>query len=225
MFNKVENHVIAIDGPVAAGKTAVGHAISGRLGYRFLDTGSMYRAVTWAALQKGINLSDDKALTDAAGSITLNICFIRGGARISVGDTDITEYLRAEDIELNVSRVASVQGVRKILVRKQRAVALEGNIVMVGRDIGSVVLPNAKLKIFLKASRDERARRRYRELIRKGESVTYGNILDQLTKRDGVDSNREHSPLKIPYDSEVIETEGLDIESVVDKIIKLIGES
>jgi len=225
LFNKVKNRVIAIDGPVAAGKTAVGHAISGRLGCRFLDTGSMYRAVTWAALQEGINLSDEKALTDVAGSITVNMRFVRGGSRISVGDTDITEYLRAEGVEVNVSRVSSVQGVRKILAHKQRAVALEGNIVMVGRDIGSVVLPDAELKIFLKASTDERARRRYRELIGKGESVTYANILDQLTRRDAIDFTREHSPLKIPDDSEVIDTEGLDIEKVVDKILKLIGDA
>ncbi|MCS7207697.1 MAG: (d)CMP kinase, partial [Dehalococcoidia bacterium] len=155
--------IIALDGPVAAGKTAVGKALAQRLGWRFLDTGAMYRAVAWAAWQRGISPSDGDALTALANTLTIEL--VNGpDPRWLVDGQDVTPFLRLPQVEAIVSQVSAVPGVRRALVARQRALAQEGNIIVAGRDIGTVVLPDAPLKVFLLASVETRAMRRWREL-------------------------------------------------------------
>src|SRR3990172_6010875 len=184
--------VIALDGPAAAGKSTVGRRLAASLGYPFLDTGSMYRAVTWAALQHGVDLGDDDALGDLASSLRIDVQRARGedSARILVDGGDVTDHLRSPEVEAAVSLVSRVAGVREALVRAQRELAGRRPVVMAGRDIGTVVLPDADLKVYLDASVEERARRRYEELSALRQEVTPESVLDDLRRRDRIDSRR-----------------------------------
>ena len=165
-------YAIAIDGPVASGKTAVGRELARRLSISFLDTGVMYRAVTWAALERGIDVGDEQGLSSLAESVHMSLVPGESGARLMVEGVDVTGHLRDAVVEEHVSQVSAVARVRVALVELQRAIAHQGPIVMVGRDIGTVVLENAEFKAFLQASVDVRAERRHEELIAKGQTVT-----------------------------------------------------
>jgi cytidylate kinase len=215
---------IAIDGPAACGKSTVGKSLARRLGYRFIDTGAMYRALTWEAARTGIDLEDEMALARLAQSTRIRVAPAANG-RVTVNDLDVTAELRSDAVELGVSLVSKVAGVRKVLVSEQRRLARGGNTVMVGRDIGTNVLPNADLKIYLDVSVEEQARRRYNELIENGEKADYQNILNGLTRRDNIDSNRSANPLKPAEDAVRIDTDKLDAEGVVVKILTLVGEN
>lgn len=212
---------IAIDGPVASGKTAVGGLVARRLGYRFLDTGAMYRAVTRAALERGTNLADEDALTRLASSLKMHLIAGGAGDRLIVDGEDVTDHLRDARVERAVSPVARVSGVRSALVRQQQAIAGESPIVMVGRDIGTVVLPNAKLKVFLRASVEVRARRRYLELKSKGEAPDYRQVAEDLMRRDKIDSERADSPLRPAEDAFQLDTDHMGVEQVVEKILSI----
>ena len=222
---EVATTVIAIDGPGAAGKTTVGVQLAERLGYRFIDTGIMYRAVTALALEAGPDLADDEALTELAKDAGLSLRpGPEGGAllRVCSGDRDLTEAITRPAVDRVVSRVSAVAGVRRELVAIQRRLASEGRVVMVGRDIGTEVLPDAPLKIYLDASSEERARRRFEERQSRGESISYDRVLADLVRRDDLDQGRELSPLSAAKDARRIDTTELDIEDVVDTIERLI---
>ena len=215
--------VIPVDGPVAAGKTVVGRLLAQRLGYQFLDTGIMYRTVTWLALNNHIRLEDGTALSNLVKDIIFSIDSTEYKSTLLVNKKDISEKLRQPQIEQQVSLVSSSIEVRTGLVLQQREIAKKTSIVMVGRDIGTVVFPNAKMKIFLMASVTERAKRRYNELKEQNKQITYLQVLNDLKRRDRLDSERVHSPLKIAGDSHIIDTDGISAEQSVQKILELRG--
>ena len=213
---------VAMDGPVASGKSVVGKLIAERMGYQFLDTGMMYRAVTWAAIQRRTPLDDKGALEQIVDTITIRLTPSENGERLTVDGKDITDHLRDSQLESSVSIVAKVSGVRRKLVRDQREIARRRSIVMVGRDIGTIVLPDAQIKIFLTASVNVRAQRRYRELQDKGNQQTYDRVLDDLRQRDKIDSERKDSPLIVAEDALTINTDRYTIQESADKIISLL---
>lgn len=213
---------IAIDGPVASGKTLVGSLLAKRLGCRFLDTGAMYRAVTWAALERESDLEDEVALTRMASSLDIRLVSGEAETRLLVDGWDITDQLRDAEVERWVSAVSSVSGVRAVMVEQQRAIARKGLIVMVGRDIGTVVLPDATTKVFLNASVEVRARRRYHELQEQGHTPDYEQVLSELIRRDRIDTERDDSPLRPAADAIQIETDALSPEEVIERIVAVV---
>ena len=215
---------IAIDGPAASGKTAVGRVLARRLGARFLDTGTMYRAVAWTTIERGVDLEDTAALTELAEGLDIRVSLEDGEQALSVDGTDVTEFLRLPEIESRVSKVSEVPGVRQALVTQQRRVAEEGaaGIVMVGRDIGTVVLSDAAVKVFLQASVMIRVRRRLDELRRKGDIRDPSQLAEEIQMRDKIDTERSDSPLRPAVDSVTVETDSLRIDQVVGKIQELI---
>ncbi|MBI3953516.1 MAG: (d)CMP kinase [Chloroflexi bacterium] len=217
--------VIAIDGPVAAGKTTIGSAVAQRLGYRFLDTGSMYRALTWLALQRGISPEDGAALGRLAAETTMAppATGAPGKVALVVNGAPLGPELRSAGVERAVSAVSRHPQVRQALVARQREIARGGRLVMVGRDIGTVVMPDAPLKVYLDASPQERARRRQREQAQQGEPADPSSVLEELARRDRLDSQRSLSPLQPAPDARVIDTQGLTPEEVVEQVLKLLG--
>jgi cytidylate kinase len=212
--------LIAIDGPVASGKTAVGLALAREWGYRLVDTGMMYRAVTYLALKHRVSLDDEAALIRLAESadFTLGQPTDHDIAKISAEGEDITPDLRTPEVDRGVSTVSRIAGVRHAMVERQRALAREGNIIMLGRDIGTVVLPDAPVKVYLDASADERARRRYLELKEGGAERPFEEIREELVRRDEMDKNRHASPLKPAPDAVVIDTDNLSLEGVIERV-------
>ena len=212
---------VAIDGPVASGKTSVGSLLAARLGYRFLDTGLMYRAVTWAAVCREVVPDDEAELTPLAREVSVKLSSEdRRPARLFVAADDVTDHLRDPAVGRHVSAVSAVAGVREILVREQRRIAAGGAIVMVGRDIGTVVLPDAEMKVYLIASVESRARRRYLEDAPDGIDGLE-RIRDEMRRRDRLDSTRAISPLRPATDALIIDTDDLDLDQVVDAIAAL----
>ncbi len=219
--------VIAIDGPAASGKTTVGTRLANELGYLCLDTGVMYRAVTLAALQAGIRICDEVNITNLAEHIQIDVkpASIEDGRAfdVLVDGKDVTWDIRLPEVNQYVSPVSAYAGVRAAMTLQQRRIGEQGNIVMLGRDIGTVVLPDADMKIYLDASVEERARRRYLEEINRGNQVTFEDILESLKRRDQIDSTRDIAPLKVADDAVVIDTENLCIEEVVHKIKEVLA--
>lgn len=211
--------IITIDGPGAVGKSVIGDLLAQRLGYRFLDTGAMYRALTLLALERGVDLGDEKALEELAVVSDIEL----DSLTVLVAGRDVTLDIRREEVERGVSLVAKVGGVRRALVAKQRQMAQGDRVVMAGRDIGTVVLPQAELKLYLAASPEERARRRYLELVQRGEEANYDQVLAELERRDRIDSERELAPLQPAPDARIIDTDSLDIERVLAEIMAIIG--
>ncbi len=214
--------VIAIDGPVAAGKTAVGRELARTLGFGYLDTGIMYRAITWLALKNGVPVDDPDSLGELARANPLEMVG-DDSDRVSVAGHTLGPELRDSSVDGNVSAVSMASPVRKELVAQQRQTANKGKIVMIGRDIGTVVLPDADLKVFLTASPENRAQRRWREMRDRGEEVELFTVLSETLARDKKDSNRDDSPLKPAKDAWELNTDDLDIQQVVQKIIDRAG--
>jgi cytidylate kinase len=216
---------IAIDGPVACGKSAVGNLVARRLGFRFLDTGMMYRALTWLVLERGIDPEDEEKVNKLAGEVKMEVSAALsdsdGTGRVKVDGQDATDFLVRPDVEAAVSLVSRLPVVREAMVRLQREIAESGEIVVAGRDIGTVVMPDAELKVYLDASRLERARRRYEQARLRGQSITLKSVLDELERRDGIDSARETSPLRVADDAVVLPTDGLNPDQVVERILAL----
>lgn len=208
--------VIAIDGPAASGKTTVGRALAKRLGYLFVDTGVFYRAATVAALDAGTPLGDEPALARLAAEIS--VAFADGGERVLLDGADSTLRLREPDVDAAVSPVSAVAGVRAALLAQQRALAEAGPVVMVGRDVGTVVLPRAA-KVYLDASPEERARRRFAELAAAGAPRSESAVRENLDLRDSTDSRREHAPLAAAPDAVRVSTDGLGAAEVVERIL------
>jgi len=216
--------LIAIDGPVAVGKSSVGLRLANGLGYIFFDTGMIYRAFTWKVLKSGISPEDEQKLCHLATTTEFNFTPSKEGAlSVIVDGQDVSSRLLCAEIEELVALIAKVAGVRQAMVSQQRKLAERGRVVMAGRDIGTVVLPWAELKIFLTASTEERARRRYKELLERGDNSSLEIVLADLKKRDEMDINRTISPLKPAEDAIIINTKNLSLEQVVDKIYTLAG--
>jgi len=207
---------LAIDGPAGSGKSTISSLIAKKLGWTHIDTGAMYRAVTLQALELGINLNEEAQYRFLETS-TIHYDF----DRIYINDRDVSEAIRTEAVTNNVSLVSSFPYVRKRLVELQKKAAQHGNIIMDGRDIGTVVIPNADLKIFLTANVEERAKRRYKEHIKKGKESQISKVIEDIVIRDQKDSTRKESPLRKADDAIVIDTTYLTIEQVVNKIIEL----
>ena len=214
--------LIAIDGPVAVGKSSVGSLLARRLGYVFFDTGMMYRAFTWKVLKSSIPPEDETRLCHLASTTKFDFVPSQEGylSPFIDGENVSSQLLRPE-IEDRVALISKVAGVRQALVSEQRKLAQRVSVVMAGRDIGTIVLPWAELKVFLAASAEERADRRYKELLVQGERANYTSIFAELKRRDEIDTNRTVSPLKPAADAITINTEELSLEQVVDKIYAL----
>ncbi len=218
--------LIAIDGLGAVGKSTVGKIVVRKFGYRFVDTGEMYRALTWLALHRGIDTGDELSLSKLASEAKIEISSSPSSKHhsVTIDGFDVTTEIYGSKVEAEVSNVSKVSGVRKSMVAHQRVMAEEGKLVMAGRDIGTVVLPQARLKVFLVASAEERARRRYRE-ERGASKVAYEDILAELKKRDMIDSSRALSPTQPAPDAKIVNTEGLTPQEVADRIIALAKEA
>lgn len=215
--------LIAIDGPVAVGKSSVGSLLARRLGYVFFDTGMVYRAFTWKVLKSGIPPGDEEKLCQLVNTTKFDFVPIKSGWYLSplIDDEDISSKVLCPEIEEQVSLTSKIAGVRQALVLEQRRLAQRGKLVMAGRDIGTVVLPWAELKIFLTASTEERARRRYKELLERGENTSLEIVLADLKRRDKIDTHRTISPLKPAEDAIIIDTENFSLEQVIDKTYAL----
>jgi len=217
--------IIALDGPAASGKSTVGRRLADALGYLFFDTGIMYRAVTWIALNHDMDLRDEEAITQMAQNAQIDIRQpSQNDGRacdIVVGEKDITWDVRSGDVDANVSVVSAYAGVRKALSEQQRRIGLRGKVVMVGRDIGTVVLPEADLKVYMDASAEERARRRYDEIIERGEKADYDEILKKMIERDHLDSTRAVAPLRPAGDAVIINTDELNEDQVFNRVLEM----
>lgn len=217
---------VAIDGPASSGKSTVAKIIAKRFGYVYCDTGAMYRSVTWAALENGIDVSDTKQVIDLARRIKITFEPGQPDQRVFVDGHEVTKDIRTEKIAANVSAVAAIPEVRAQMVEQQRQIAQAGGIVMDGRDIGTTVLPDAQVKVFLVASAHERARRRYEENLQKGLATQSLDELEAAIKlRDQKDSTRKVSPLTQAKDAILIDTTSLTIDQVVDEISALIKKN
>lgn len=214
--------IIAIDGPAASGKSTLGRRLADSLGYLFFDTGVMYRAVTWVTLQQGVDVKDETAVTLLAGTVQIDVRTPSkedGRACDVLADgIDITWETRTAEVEQNVSPISAYRGVRQALAAQQRRIGLRGQVVMVGRDIGTVVLPEADLKIYLDASAKVRARRRYNEIINRGGQADYKQILAGVRMRDRIDSSRAFSPLKPAADAIILDSEKLSADEVLSEV-------
>jgi cytidylate kinase len=218
-------NIIAIDGPAASGKSTLGFRLAEELGYLFFDTGVMYRAVTWAALSRGIAIGDEAAVTALAEQAVIDIRPASASdgrtSDLLIDGVDATWDVRKPEVDANVSPVSAYAGVRRALTEQQRRIGLRGRIVMVGRDIGTVVLPEADLKIYLDASAEERARRRYTEIIGRGGQADYEEILSKVRERDRIDSTRAVAPLKPAEDAVRLDSDKLNADEVFLEIKKL----
>ncbi|NNG67968.1 (d)CMP kinase [Caldanaerobacter subterraneus] len=212
---------IAIDGPAGAGKSTVAKKLAKLLGFTYIDTGAMYRAITLKVLRENISLEDEERIIEAARKSDISL----DGERVFLDGEDVSEEIRKPIISEKVSVVSQIPEVREILVKKQRKIAEGKNVVMDGRDIGTVVLPDAQFKFFLTASLEERARRRYEELKNKGTEVKYEEVLEEIKKRDSLDSGRKTSPLTIPEGAILIDTTDLTEEEVVERVYEAIRKN
>ncbi|MCS6908567.1 MAG: (d)CMP kinase [Anaerolineales bacterium] len=218
--------IITIDGPAASGKSTLAQRLAEALGYLYFDTGVMYRALTWLALQQGISVEDEETLTALAEKVPIEVTppSKRDGRAYDVwiGDQDITWAIRHPQVDAYVSIVSSYPGVRRAMSLQQRRIGLRGKVVMVGRDIGTVVLPEAGIKIYLDASPEERARRRFKEMQARGEHVEYEEVLQSMRERDRIDSTRTVAPLRPAADAIRIDSNDKDIEQVLELVLHIV---
>jgi len=221
-MTKTPPSIIAIDGPAASGKSTLGRRLADSLGYLFFDTGVMYRAVTWIALQRGLNLGDEAAVTGLAEKIQIDVApASKDDGRVCdviVEGKDITWETRRPEVDANVSVVSAYRGVRSAMSKQQRRIGQRGRVVMVGRDIGTVVLPEADLKIYLDASAQQRAGRRSNEIKARGGEADYDDILANMIERDRIDSTRDVAPLRAANDAMVIDSDSMSADEVFEKV-------
>lgn len=215
--------IVAIDGPAGAGKSTVARKLAARLGIGYLNTGSMYRALTLLALKGGVALDDEVALATLARTHMIGLTASPRGDRVSLDGEDVTDDVRLPSVTEAVSHVAVHRAVRAEIVALQQGVLTVGDWVADGRDIGSVVCPSADLKVFLTAAPEVRAERRHAELAAGGDEVALGDVLQDITRRDAIDSTRVESPLVVAPGAVVIDSSGLSIDEVVERISALVG--
>ena len=217
--------IIAIDGPAASGKSTIGLRLANALGYLFFDTGVMYRAITWLVLQRGLDVHDQAAVTALAQEAQIDVAPASKpdgrSCDVLVDGQDITWQVRSRRVDENVSIIATYPGVRRALSQHQRRIGQRGRIVMVGRDIGTVVLPDADLKIYLDATAQERARRRYDEIVARGGKPDYEAILERVLERDRIDSTRDVAPLRAAEDAIVLDSDQLSADQVFEQVLAL----
>ncbi|MBM3143397.1 MAG: (d)CMP kinase [Chloroflexi bacterium] len=218
--------IIAIDGPAASGKSTLAERLARRLDFLYFDTGVMYRAVTWLALDQGISVDDERAVTRLSQKAQIDVQPpSRKDGRVYdvlVDGEDITWEIRRPEVDANVSVVSAFRGVREAMTTQQRRIGQRGQVVMVGRDIGTVVLPDADLKIYLDASVEERAHRRWKERLALGEDASFEAILEAMRRRDQIDSTRDVAPLRPAEDAVIIESDTLSIEKVLEATLDLV---
>lgn len=215
---------IAIDGPAGAGKSTVAQLVAKQLGFTYIDTGAMYRALTWMAMEKNVPLEREETLLELLRSITITLKQEPEGQKVFVDEQDVTAEIRHPQVTRQVSLVAKHAKVRALMVQLQQDMASKENVVMDGRDIGTHVLPHADVKIFLTASIEERAMRRYKELIEKGHQPNLEELKQEIATRDKLDSERETAPLKCAEDALVLDSTGLSIPQVVERIVQIYME-
>jgi cytidylate kinase len=212
--------IIAIDGPSGAGKGTIARELAARLNYRHVDTGAMYRAVAWKALEAGVDLRDEPAVA----ALSERARFELQGGRVVIDGTDVSHAIRTPEIDAAATTVARHPAVRRLLVARQRDIGRTGAVVMEGRDIGTVVFPDADVKIYLDASPEERARRRANDPAHRSTTAALAEVATALAERDRSDSTRAASPLSMAADAILIETTGVAIESVVDRVMAIVDE-
>lgn len=215
---------IAIDGPGGAGKSTIAKAAAKELGYIYVDTGALYRSVGLYALRKEVKTDSADEVVPLLSEISVELKFIDGSQRVYLNGEDVSEEIRTPEASMAASNVSAIQAVRDFLFDLQRDIAKTNNCIMDGRDIGTVVLPNAQVKIFLTASAEERAKRRYLQLMEKGQEVKYEDVLKELQERDYQDSHREIAPLKPAEDSIIIDTSDINLEQSIDTVVNVIRE-
>ena len=215
---------VAIDGPAGAGKSSISKVVAKKLGYLYIDTGAMYRGITWALLNAGISIDDVDAVEAALSKIQLELRVEETGLSVWVNGTDVSQDIRTQYVTSHVSQVAAQKAVRTKLVEMQRHMASAGGVILDGRDIGSVVLPNAELKVYLTASVETRGHRRWLEL-KDSENVSLEEVCRTVAERDAMDMNRKESPLVCVDDAVVVETDHLSIEETVQTLIDLIRKA
>lgn len=215
---------VAIDGPAGAGKSTIARKAASELGFIYIDTGSMYRSIALYCLENKINIADSGCVSSALSDIRLEIVFRDGEQRVILNGNDVSEAIRREEVSMKASVVSAIPEVRRFLLELQRSFARTQNVIMDGRDIGTVVLPDAQVKIFLTASAESRALRRKLQLEEKGQTADYGIILQDIIKRDENDINRSTSPLKQASDAVLVDTTELTLEQSVKTIMDIIKE-
>lgn len=216
----MKNFVVAIDGPAGAGKSTVAQLAAKKLGFTYIDTGAMYRAVAWKTLQQQKTV-DDELILQVVKDIDVNLVYADGKTKVMVDGKDVSQAIRTPEVSAIVSKVAALGPVREKMVDLQRKMADRGNVLMDGRDIATNVLPNANVKIFLTASIEERAKRRFKEMQTKGYAVTLEKLQADIAARDKADSEREISPLVQAKDAVLLDTTGLSIAEVVERILAM----
>ena len=215
---------IAIDGPSGAGKSTIARLLAADLRFMYVDTGALYRAVGYTMLQEGIDPADAAAVEERLPELQVELRYVDGVQRVFVNDQDVSDCIRTPEVSMAASAVSALPAVRQFLLQLQRDLAASSNVIMDGRDIGTVVLPDAGLKIFLTASPEERARRRYLELQEKGADTTLEAVLEDMRQRDHNDSNRAAAPLKAAEDAVMVDTTGCSLEEAVERMKKLAKE-
>lgn len=210
---------IAVDGPAGAGKSSIAKAVAAEIGYIYVDTGALYRAIALYALE---NNFESDSLTDRLDEINISLEFINKTQHVFLNDRDVSGLIRTSEVSMNASKVSAIPEVREFLFGLQKKIAAENNIIMDGRDIGTVVLPDADLKVFLTASAEERAERRFKEMTDK--NITFEQVLEDIKKRDYNDMHRDISPLKQADDAVLLDTTGMTIEEVKERLKKMISE-
>ncbi|MCI5800614.1 MAG: (d)CMP kinase [Oscillospiraceae bacterium] len=215
---------VAIDGPAGAGKSTIARALAGRLGYIYVDTGALYRSVGLYVLESGRDTADPAQVSACLDEICIELKFIEGEQRVLLGGRDVSERIRTPEVSMAASRVSAVPAVRSFLFDLQRNMGKTNSIVMDGRDIGTVVLPDADVKIFLTASPEKRAQRRWKELREKGEQVTLQQVLEDVIQRDYNDSHRETAPLRQAEDAVLIDTSELTLEESIEALYRTVRE-
>ncbi|MEN0064490.1 MAG: (d)CMP kinase [Myxococcota bacterium] len=213
---------IAVDGPGSAGKGTVARGVANALGYRYIDTGAMYRAVAWAAHQRGLSTHDGPALGALTATLSLDFQWDGTALRVWCDDMDVSSEIRSDAMGTAASAVSVHPEVRQALLAQQRAFGAAGGVVMDGRDIGTVVFPNADLKVFLDASLDERARRRHEELVARGEDASWSEVREALDRRDAQDRQRATAPLRPAVDAVMVDTTGLSIDQAIAVVLQLV---